>query len=602
MNKKQKDFIWGIRLAWKIDRCMLLFWGLISLILAVFPALILACYRQVLAVLSQFLTGGQGQIGDVTGALLVLGILITVSGLSARLNRDFLYMTMYDSFYLGLEETMMEAAQRIDLAELVKKEVSDEYFGAISRCGALTDITSAGCILMGSVVSIVSILVVAFSVSPRIVVAALAYVAFVLAVNMKIADKVRVVFKEVREHWRKATYIKNLVKEGDTAKETRIYSSVDKLKQEWAEARGKADAIVLRGERGQVMIRILCQIGLYGFLALVMATGLVRLGRGEMNPETLLMLFTLGVSISEAVAKISECYQQLNYGIYGLGLQRDFLEKTPAVTEEEEALKKDTPLEEQICFRAEHMDFSYGDGEKVLNDLSFTISKGETVAIVGANGSGKTTLLKLLMGLYRPDSGILTFQGRNYEEYKQGYLSQKIGAFFQDFILFHLTVKENVGLGNIDYMDEEEMIWDALRKGGAATMVFSWKKKLEERLLRYVYRDGLMLSGGESQRLAVSRTHMSDKEILIFDEPASMLDPIAELEQFRHIKEKLSGHTALLVSHRIGFARLADRILVLDQGRIAESGTHEELMAEAGLYAKLFQEQAQWYQVSGGTV
>lgn len=598
MRKKAEDYIWGFKLAWKIDKKMLLFWGALSIMISVFPALILLNYRRVLSMISEFLSTGVGVYSAVVGAVVLLGILITVSGLSARLNQDFLYMTMYDSFYLGLEETMMEASQRIDLTELVKKETSDDFFAAISRCGSLTDLTSASCSLLGSIVSIASILVVAASVSPIICILALGYVIFVVTVNVMMSERVRVVWKELREHLRKADYIKKLAQEGDTAKEVRIFRSIDMLKASWEDARGKADHMSLRRAKGMAKINLLCQLGFYVFLAVIMGLALMSLDRGAMKPDVLLMLFTLGTQIADNVEKIPSYYQRLDYGIYGLGIQRSFFEQTPAVTAEEDAVKMAVPADESVCFQAEHVSFSYPGGETVLDDLSFSIRRGETIAIVGLNGSGKTTLLKLLMGLYRPTRGILKFQGRQYDEYRQGYLSRKIGSFFQDFILFHLTVKENVGLGNIDCMDNEAMTWDALKKGGAAKLVASWTNGIHQRLLKNVYRDGMMLSGGESQRMAVARTHMSDKEILIFDEPASMLDPIGELEQFQYIKEKIQGHTAILVSHQVGFARLADRILVLNRGRLEEMGTHEELLKQNGMYSELFRQQAQWYDLS----
>lgn len=599
MQKKLSDLFWGLKLAWKIDKKMLLFWGIISVMLAVFPALILYHYRKVLAVLLSFQSGGTESFQSAVGGIVLLGVLIMISGLSARLNHDFLYMTMYDSFYLGLEETMMDAAQRIDLTELVKKEVSDDFFAAISRCGSLTDVTSSGCALLGSIVSSASILVVAASVSPMVCLVALVYVVIVIGINVFMADQVRVVWKELREHLRKADYIKKLVQEGDTAKEVRIFQSIGLLKEVWRDARKQADFMKLRKAKGISVINLVCQLAFYLFLALMLSFGLFRLGQGSMEPEVLLMLFTLGINISEAASKIPDCYQRLDYGIYGLGIQREFFEKTPSTTAEEEAKKKDVPADETTCFLAEHLNFAYSGGNMVLKDLSFSIKRGETIALVGANGSGKTTLLKVMMGLYRPLSGKLLFQGREYSEYKQGYLSRKIGAFFQDFILFHLTVQENVGLGNTECMEDEKQIWDALEKGGMAKLVATWKNGIHQRLLKNVYSDGIMLSGGESQRMAVARTHMSDKEILIFDEPASMLDPVAEMEQFQYIKQKLKDHTAILVSHRVGFARLADRIFVLDQGRLAECGTHEELLAEKGIYAEMFYQQAKWYDLAG---
>ncbi len=505
MNKKIQTYIWGVKLAWKIDKKMLMYWGFISVMISVFPALILLYYRDVLSVISEFM----------------------------------------------------------------KKETSDDFFAAISRCGSLIDLTSSSCALLGSIVSITSILVVAAVVSPLICIFALSYVIFVLGVNVMASERVRVVWKELREHLRKADYIRNLVQEGDTAKEVRIFHNVDMLKASWEAARGKADKMKLQQTVWTARINLICQAGYYIFLIIIMGASLLRLSEGIIKPDILLMLFTLGTQIGENAEKIPYAYQRLDYGIYGLELQKSFFEQTPSAAPETEALKTEAPADEEVCFQAEHVSFSYPGGKKVLDDISFSINRGETIALVGINGSGKTTLLKLLMGLYHPASGKLKFQGRNYDEYCQGYLIKKVGSFFQDFALFHLTVKENVGLGNIDCMDDEKMIWNALKKGGVADLVASWENGINQKLMKNVYRDGIILSGGESQRIAVARTHMSDREILIFDEPASMLDPIAELEQFRHIKEKIQGHTSILVSHRIGFAQLADRIFVLNQGKIA---------------------------------
>jgi ATP-binding cassette subfamily B protein len=172
--------------------------------------------------------------------------------------------------------------------------------------------------------------------------------------------------------------------------------------------------------------------------------------------------------------------------------------------------------------------------------------------------------------------------------------------FFQDFHIFHATLRENVGFGDLKKLSNTERILLAMQKGGADKLPSRFPKGLDQWLLRKVIKEGAMLSGGEKQRVAVSRAHMSDKEILIFDEPAAALDPIAEMKQFHAIREKIEGRTAILISHRVGFARLADRIIVLNHGRLAESGTHEELMSSNGIYAGFFREQARWYEQVGG--
>jgi ATP-binding cassette subfamily B protein len=230
-----------------------------------------------------------------------------------------------------------------------------------------------------------------------------------------------------------------------------------------------------------------------------------------------------------------------------------------------------------------------------LRNLNFSIKKGETIALVGVNGSGKTTLVKLLIGLFTPTNGNLKFCGDIYNPKTRGAVIKRVGMFFQNFYIFHASLRENVGFGDLKNLGNEERIWLAMEKGGADKLPDKFDKGLEQWLERSVKKDGAILSGGEKQRVAVSRAHMSDKDILIFDEPAAALDPIAEMKQFHAIREKIEGRTAILISHRVGFARLADRIFVLDDGCLAQSGTHDELMASGGIYADFYKEQAQWY-------
>jgi len=319
---------------------------------------------------------------------------------------------------------------------------------------------------------------------------------------------------------------------------------------------------------------------------------------GSMSVDVFLMLYAMGQSISEVTQILSSSFQEMDRGLYFLNLQRKFVNAVPKTAEDwKEGFE---PEDEDVVFSAESMCFSYDDENEVLQDLTFSIKKGETVALVGVNGSGKTTLVKLLIGLFSPTKGNLKFYGKLYEPQTRGAVIQRVGMFFQDFYIFHASLRENVGFGDLKNLSNTDRILLAMQKGGADKLPSQFRKGLDQWLLRDILKEGVILSGGEKQRVAVSRAHMSDKEILIFDEPAAALDPIAEMKQFYAIREKIEGRTAILISHRVGFARLADRILVLEKGRLAESGTHEELMAENGIYAEFFREQAQWYDTEGG--
>jgi ATP-binding cassette, subfamily B, bacterial len=232
--------------------------------------------------------------------------------------------------------------------------------------------------------------------------------------------------------------------------------------------------------------------------------------------------------------------------------------------------------------------------ESALRDVSLNIHAGEIVALVGENGSGKTTLAKLLAGLYRPTSGTITWDGIDIHGMDATQLRTGIAAIFQDFVRFHLRAQDNVGLGRVDAIDDLEAIREAARQADADAFLSTLPNGYDT-VLGPEFEGGSDLSIGQWQRVALARAFFRQAQFVILDEPTAALDPRAEHDLFQRIRALLAGRTVLLISHRFSSVRNADRIYVLDNGRVTESGTHEELMRREGSYAELFQLQAAAY-------
>jgi len=271
----------------------------------------------------------------------------------------------------------------------------------------------------------------------------------------------------------------------------------------------------------------------------------------------------------------------------------EFLDLGRVVVEPQVPKAVPRPLRAGIVF--DHVSFQYPTGtRKILQDITLAIHPGESVAIVGDNGSGKTTLIKLLCRLYDPTGGTITIDGVDVRDFNTEALRRHIGVIFQDYSHYYVTAAENIWFGDVETPPEHGRITAAARHSGADDVIMKLPQGYDT-VLGKLFDHGEELSIGEWQKIALARAFMRDAQILVLDEPTSALDAYAEYETYKQFRRLAEDRTAILISHRLSTVKMADRIYVLDDGRIAEHGSHDRLIREGGRYARLFESQARHY-------
>lgn len=312
--------------------------------------------------------------------------------------------------------------------------------------------------------------------------------------------------------------------------------------------------------------------------------------------------FTIGdlVFLSGSFSGLNGYLQQILIGftqIAGQALYLDdlfsFFEIAPTILDPADPKPFPQPLRQGIVF--EDVGFRYPGSERwAVRNLSFTVPAGETLALVGENGAGKTTIVKLMTRLYDPDEGRVTIDGIDLKDLSTTELRNHIGVIFQDFLRYSFSAADNIGVGRIEVAGDRERIIRAAEQSLADKAIDRLPGGYDQMLGR-VFAKGQDLSGGEWQKLAIARAYMREAEIIVLDEPTAALDARAEAEVFERFKTLAAGTTAVLISHRFSTVRMADRIVVLAEGKVVESGTHEELVTAGGRYAELFELQAAGY-------
>jgi len=324
----------------------------------------------------------------------------------------------------------------------------------------------------------------------------------------------------------------------------------------------------------------------YGYLIWLVSNGNISIGE-------FVLYFGAITGFSGFIGSIAESVSKINSASVSMGHARDFLEYSDSPEPKNPVDPPDLTSTVSISFK--NVDFSYSaESGKILDGFDMEIKSGAKVALVGVNGVGKTTIVKLLCGFYYPDSGEISINGINIKNFRKKDLFKLISAVFQDIAIFPFTVAENISMQTQEETDFDR-VWQCLEKAGLSEDLKKYENGIKSPMTKQFDENGVVLSGGQQQKLLMARALYKDAPILILDEPTAALDPIAESETYEKFHELSKDKTAVYISHRLASTRVCDCIAFLKNGRIAESGTHDELMQKNGEYANMFEIQSHYY-------
>jgi len=401
-----------------------------------------------------------------------------------------------------------------------------------------------------------------------------------------------VLFRRTPER-RQLDYLRFLGASAQSAKEVKIFGLGNYLAQRYHRLSEEIDsenkALAIRRALVGSALNLVSTGGYYGAYVVV----LIRTVAGGISIGTFTFLTGAFSRSRGYIERILASFNDISEQAMFLKDLFDFFEMRPTIRSLPAAIPAPRPIRDGVEFQ--DVSFAYpGSDHLVVRNINFRLHPSEKVALIGENGAGKTTLVKLLARLYDPTEGRILLDGVDLREYDVDQLRQEIGVIFQDYMRYDMFVRDNIGFGRIESLDDLPRIETAARKSLAKNLIDRLPNRYDQMVGRR-FEGGVDLSGGEWQKIALARAYMRDAQVLILDEPTATLDARAEYEVFQRFSELTRGRMAVLISHRFSTVRMADRILVLSGGAIQEQGTHEQLVALGGRYAELFELQAAGY-------
>lgn len=503
--------------------------------------------------------------------------------------------------YRSLKEKMYEKAAEIDLSCYDDPKYYNDFVLAVAEAESSIDRFLKMCNMMVQGITVIvttgAFYIMTDATGIFFVLASFVLRFLVSRVINKLNFDVRL---KVNPLERKRNYVSRVFYLNDYAKELRLHPKVgDKLEKEFEETN---DEIAKEQKRvglkrtflnftRDYVVGDFIMDGLYITYLVFKATVLKTLAYSDA-----VVLFNRTSSLRRGFANIADVVPMAQENSLYIDKIRAFLDYKPKM----ELNVGETVPSNNAELSLKHVSFKYSeDADETLKDITLKVKPGEKIAIVGYNGAGKTTLIKLLMRLYDPTEGTITYHGKDIKDYKPCDYRRRIGVVFQDYQMYGATLLENVLMTDSKAGDySEEAAKEALERAGFSKRLQTLPHSLDTQVTTEFDKDGINFSGGESQKIAISRAFYKDADILIMDEPSSALDPIAEYELNKAMESAAKGKTVFYISHRLSTTRDADRIILLEKGCIAEEGTHESLLEMNGKYAEMWRVQAGRYETA----
>ena len=594
----------------------------VHLLLGVQPALLIHVTRHLVDAVVDAAGGGPSGFDDILPWLIAFGLIQLLTNDVMWHLRDVFYLRLEQDLSHVLGRRLLKRSSSLPLLFFDVSETYDRLERARDPGSKLGRLFSNALHFSRAAVTAVSVASMFAPVSIWISVALLGALAPLVLLEIRQSRMfMAFTYGETPEE-RRAGYVNRILTGRSEQKEMRLFGLHAPLTGRWRRMRQVLRERLLDQRQRQVLVSIPATgfhvavgVGIAAILAFL-------LGHRVLTPGRFVALFQGVGDMLHAGGSLGFSSRELQARSAEVGYVREFFDRPDGSRPETEASSGTDPTSNATLFPrplreglvVDNVHFTYPaytpdeEARFVLQGVSFHLQPGERVALVGDNGAGKSTLARILLGLYPPTDGRVTADRLDYAEIDPASLSDAVSAAFQDFSRFEFTLGQSIGIGTLGGAHDGPAadLWPSWLQPDMAAVADAARRagvdELAERLPRgydtpigHVLDGGQGLSGGEWQRIAIARAFTRDPELLILDEPAAALDAVAEAALYRQFAELLQGRTALLISHRLGSARMADRILVLQQGRIVEEGRHDDLLAYGGVYAGMWEEQASWY-------
>lgn len=576
---------------WRTNKSLFLTSALCRIVAALLPVAILWVGKLIFDAIIQITTHGETDYSELWQSVVIEFILVVLSDLVGRA----ISLTdgiLGDQYNINSSIKIIRKTNEIDISLLENSEFYDKLDRARTQTAGRVDLMSNVLGQAQTTISIFSLVVGLIYFEPYLI------ILLVLSIFPSFINEVRFSQQQysLARSWtserRELDYLRFIGANDKTAKEIKLFGLTSFLVERFETLATRyfklnKSLVVKRSSYG-FLFNVLGSISYYAayvFIIYRVLSGGISLGE----------LTFLSGSFNRLMSSLRDFFSKFTRISESALYLKDYFDFIDISTEYKSKNEVPMPEKIKIGFEFKNVYFAYPESDnQILNDVSFTIKAGEKIAFVGQNGAGKTTLTKLLLRFYEPTSGEILLDGININQYNKANYQEYFGVLFQDFFRYEFSVKENIAIGKIDEINNNERILKAAELSLADEVVAELKYGYEQQLGKR-FAKGQELSGGQWQKIALGRAYMKNAEVMILDEPTSALDAKAESEVFERFIGLIKDKTSVIISHRFSTVRQADRIVVLQEGKILESGTHQELMENNQLYAQLFTLQAEGY-------